>query len=87
MPFKTRRQKQSAAARRFTFDNTGAVSYGGSFEVKVVKSKHAENVSKKANNDSEVFDVSYIRKDLLKIVIFAFFIIGAQLLLRFYFKF
>ncbi len=86
MPFKTKRQKQAAVSRRFSFDAGGAVTYSGSqSEVK----NHPRLIETKKVGTKNLFDgldLSYIRKDLLKITLLAILIISSQLLLKFYLK-
>jgi len=81
MPFKTRRHKLAAAQRRYTFVQTKPISYSrdnpsslsGSIDVDKTKveSKHIDA------------DYGYVRRDFLKILIFAGAICLVQVTLMF----
>lgn len=84
MPFKTRRQKETAAARRFTFADSGSVQYSASdksaVETKTKPERVVQQEPKRTTGGIENLD--YVRRDLLKILFAASLIIGAQILLR-----
>lgn len=85
MPFKTKRQKLSAAERRFTFSENGAVVYKSSSKQAVAeKDNQSFHKSKKSTTSSEALieDLGYVGPDLLKIGAFAFLIIALQFLLH-----
>lgn len=78
MPFKTRKQKESAAARRFTFSD-GRISISNIEDQNMPSGKihRQESVSGLEKEDN-----LYLKKDLLKIVILSLLLIGAQVALR-----
>ncbi len=77
MPFKTKKQKQSAAVKRYTFSGEAiSVSYGSEKPSKEDTRGAIHEVS------LEQRDKLYLRKDLLKIVILSSIVVGAQIALR-----
>lgn len=89
MPFKTKRQKLAAAARRFTFSDSGLVSYSQKSsayqvaeEVKVQPEKlREEKLAAVKTSGGEIENLSYVRADLVKILILASLVVGAQIAL------
>ena len=91
MPFKTRKQKEAAAQRRFTFSPYGTLSWGSNIGK---STDDVENVNRGEGSDLgrrkalpiphkfEVENLSYVRLELIKIVLFASLIFTTQLLLR-----
>ena len=80
MPFKTKRQKLAAAQRRFTFSQSGSVIYKADDTFN--PSDSAEQSSAKGVQKAHVAQVEnlvYIKRDLLRILAIASFIIIAQL--------
>ncbi len=83
MPFKTKRQKLSAAERRFTFSEDGAVVYKGTSERIDASSGSISSVNlTKTPTSNSIEDISYIAGDLLKIGLCALVVIGGQVALR-----
>lgn len=81
MPFKTRRQKESAIGRRINFIEGGLATYRGPIvDLKSSKEKHAPNVKERGLGTEESYD--YVRAELVKIFILAIIIIGLQLALK-----
>ncbi|MBI3283154.1 hypothetical protein HYZ70_03720 [Candidatus Curtissbacteria bacterium] len=84
MPFKTRRQKLAAAARRFTFSQSGLVSYEvSSGKKEEPKTAHEEQPGSFRSPAREIENLSYVRTDFLRILLLATLIIAAQILLSF----
>ena len=86
MPFKTRRQKESAQKRRYTLGREISVSYRGTAEVRSASAK-SDLSNKEAETSSRSFgkritETTYTGHDLLKIITLAGLIILAQALLR-----
>ncbi|MBI2598643.1 hypothetical protein HYW40_00240 [Candidatus Curtissbacteria bacterium] len=75
MPFKTKKKKLKAAGRRFAFDE-GVVKIIDEGRKKLIEVEVKKEPQVAAEN------LSYIRGDLLKIIITSVFIGGAQILLR-----
>lgn len=82
MPFKTRRQKQSAAQRRFSYSDSGAVIYSTDIEKTNKSEAKVETKPNKNPTVDTIENLSYVGRDLLRIVSVAFLIIAAQLILR-----
>ena len=80
MPFKTRRQKESAIGRRVNFIEGGLVTYREPAAVKSSKGKSAGNIREGSLGPEESY--GYVRAELLKIFILAIIIIGFQLALK-----
>jgi hypothetical protein len=81
MPFKTRRQKESAIGRRVNFIEGGLVTYReAAAAVKRSKEKHAINARESSLGIEESY--GYVRAELIKIFILAIIIIGFQLALK-----
>lgn len=75
MPFKTKRRKLKASKRHFVFSG-GIVQI-----VDPQKEMVGEELDKKQTNTS-VENLSYLRKDLLKIILISAFILATQVALR-----
>ncbi|KKQ77390.1 MAG: hypothetical protein UT00_C0013G0021 [Parcubacteria group bacterium GW2011_GWA1_38_7] len=80
MPFKTRRQKESAIGRRVNFIASGLVTYRGAASVKSSKEKSAGDTRGGSLGTEESY--GYVRVELVKIFILAIIIIGFQLALK-----
>ena len=81
MPFKTRRQKESAIGRRVNFIEGGLVSYRT--PVTDIKSSHQKLASKAGESSLGAGEsYSYVKTELIKIFILAIIIIGLQLALK-----
>lgn len=81
MPFKTRRQKESAIGRRVNFIEGGLVTYRqGAIDAKSPKGKGGTKVRESSLGVEESY--SYVRTELVKIFILAIIIIGLQLALK-----
>lgn len=81
MPFKTRRQKESATGRRVNFIEGGLVTYRGPVSnLKSSKEKRTANARESSLGAGESYD--YVRAELIKIFILAIIIIGLQLALK-----
>lgn len=76
MPFKTKKRKLKASSRHYVFSE-GLVKIADLANV----STNSEFQTAKRNPGS-IEDLSYIRKDLLKIIIMSILILGGQILLR-----
>ena len=84
MPFKTKRQKLAAAQRRFTFSDSGLAKYQIAEEKKgQVQEAEGQTADEMKTSRVEIEDLSYVKLDLVKILLFASLIIGAQILLSF----
>ena len=81
MPFKTRKHKIAAAQRNYTFAQT-KVSLGSLQSDDEASQMELEKVKQKVEktNGRSIEDLSYIRRDLLKILVMASFIIAVQIL-------
>lgn len=80
MPFKTKRQKQAAAQRRFVFtEGTFSLENAGSDKTKNTISLPSVKLQSTTSEHKE--DLLFIKKDLLKTVLIASVIIGAQIVL------
>ena len=78
MPFKTRKQKEAAGKRRFTFDfESSTISYKEESEVK----KHTEKL---AGNQTKVEteNFRFVFGEMTRIGILAFSLIAIQLIVR-----
>lgn len=81
MPFKTRRQKESAIGRRVNFIEGGLVTYRKApARVKGSNEKHYTNPGVSGLRAEESYD--YVRAELIKILILAIIIIGFQIALK-----
>jgi len=83
MPFKTRRQKEAASARRFNFTQSGHVTYGTDDTPRAAKTEVKTKEAKPQTTQIAVENLSYVGSDLVKIIILAALIIFAQLVLSF----
>lgn len=84
MPFKTRRHKLAAAARRFTFSDSGLVSYQVAGEAKEQPQKILEERPQTAKTSGrQIENLNYVGADLLKILLLASLIIASQIALSF----
>lgn len=82
MPFKIKRQKLAAAARRFTFSDSGLVSYQVEEEAKEQPEKlREEKLAAVKTSGGEIENLSYVRADLVKILILASLVVGVQIAL------
>lgn len=84
MPFKTRKQKLAARERRFTFSDSGVVSWQvkGDDNLKMERVEESKN-GKMKFSFGELENLDYVRNDLLKILALAAVIIVAQVALSF----
>lgn len=84
MPFKTRKQKLAASQRRFTFSDSGLVSWqarrgtGGQLK----KASGLENTEEKTSF-GEIENLGYVRGEIVRILVLASLLVGAQVLLSF----
>ena len=81
MPFKTRRQKLSAAQRRYTLSENIFVDYQTS--QKNTGSEETRNIKRQATTQSKLIeeDYGYIKTDLAKTLIFAGTIVAVQFII------
>lgn len=85
MPFKTKRQKLAAAQRRFSYSDSGSVTYdeqriSGSSRVESRPTSENKPVQAKTKV-LEIENLGYVRADLVKILITASIIISSQIAL------
>ncbi len=81
MPFKTRRQKESAIGRRVNLIEGGLVTYRhGVIDLKSPKEKGGTKARESSLGVEESY--GYVRTELVKIFILAIIIIGLQLALK-----
>ena len=84
MPFKTRKQKETATQRRFTLGNNVLVSYRGGGEKKEIDAK-IESLSSSGKSkdqvENKIVETVYIHGDLLKILFAASILVVAQITL------
>jgi len=82
MPFKTKREKIAAAARRFTFVDTQVVDYLGK-EAKVEAENKVQVAKTGSGTDRRTIESNYgyVKRDLVKIIFLTNIIIFAQIIL------
>lgn len=82
MPFKTRKQKLAASQRRFTFSDSGLVSWqvGRGARGQLEKARGLENTEAKTSF-GEIENLGYVKVDLVRILVLASLLVGAQVLL------
>lgn len=84
MPFKTRKKKIKASSRSFTFAE-GTVSIVGtgkeSAEAQVPKKNVQAGMGEQISRKGGIEDLSYLRLDLVKIILLSVFIGAAQIAL------
>lgn len=81
MPFKTRRQKLAAAQRRYTFIQSNPISYRNDTQPNL--SEKTDVNKTKTDRERIEIDYGYVKKDLLKILLFAGAICLIQISLMF----
>lgn len=86
MPFKTRKQKESASARRFSFSNNQVVwgNAKGSSNNVDKKEVIVKEVSKVKTTKDSMFEITFLASGLVRIFVIASAIILLQVILRFF---
>ncbi len=86
MPFKTKKRKLKAKSRRFVFGEgtVSIVDHGETINLSVpIKTiSRKMEIRELVPRELGIENVSYIRKDLVKIILLSLGIAGAQLVLR-----
>ena len=81
MPFKTRKEKESATERRFAWTNEQTVSYQNVGEKNQVRTSSEVNIRNEPKVRKRIAETVYVRSDLIKIIIIASAIISLQAIL------
>ena len=77
MPFKTRKQKEAAASRRF-LQSTLSISYDGNSPA---LEYHESSIATKKKDTFTIEKLDYVERDIIKILLLASIISGAQIVL------
>ena len=81
MPFKTKKQKLRAGSRRITISEQGLATYGTPDKLADEVDRPPE-VNERLSHAKDI-NYRYVNSDIVKTVLFAFAIIGLQLIIKF----
>lgn len=81
MPFKSRRLKEKAQARRFEIAQTGYVRWVGEDGESKKSTKAKASREPLPDSRQAIENLAYVKSDLVKIVLLATLVIAAQILL------
>lgn len=89
MPFKTKRQKLAAAARRYTLSESLPINYNSQKNAadlnklpqKDVENNKSDNLSNKQSTGAIEANYKYVKVDLIKIAVIASLIVTSQIII------